>query len=831
MAKHHRKQPGRIQAGESAFLARWTPLQRDLLCVALLYVLTVVLFRGIVFNNAAFSSEGDTAASLSYTEAGTKLANAEHTDILWMPNFFSGMPTFGNVAYIPHNVSYLQTVVQYTLNLFYLNGHWTWLVVYYFLAGVFMFLLMRTLRFSQVAALLGAILFMFGPFNIGLASEGHGSKLMALTYVPLVFMLTHRVFEQRTLLNFGLLAAALGTLLLTNHMQIVYYAFIVIGLYLLYTVMLDIRSAPKAAALKTLLLLGALALGFCISSYIYLSVYEFSHFSMRGGGSPGVSGGLTWEYATNWSWHPQEILTLFIPSFFGFQSPYYWGTMPMTNSTVYIGIMPILLSVIAIAYHRTRVAIFFLVAGVVLFLFSFGKHFPLVYQLFFDYLPFFNKFRAPQMALHLFPFVVAFLAGTGLEYLLDREKVAVAERLSRTLLIVAGALLGILVILLLVKSSLFQTMSGSMLTREDELALYRQQYGARAAEIMAQLKQMRFDMLWKDLVKFIIIASLALGLVSLYLKKKVSVVLFVTAVIVLTSLDLYLVIQKGNFISPKPQAALDQKFVPDVTTTFLQQQPGLFRVFPIGDLFMDNSFAYHGLQSIGGYSPAKLKIYQTMIDSCLYRGADPEFPLNMNIVNMLNTVYIVAQGRLPEDRFTLVNADQTKKILTYKNPRALPRAFFVKDVRFAKNQSEVFETLNSATFDAGTTAVLENVSSLQIGAPDSASAQISEYTSRRIAVKAYTSSAALMVLGEVYYPAGWKAFVDGQETEIHKTNYVLRSVVVPAGAHELEFRFDPPVYQAGYMISNAAWVVVLLCIGVGLWQKPEIRAFVKKRSS
>lgn len=830
MAKQHRKQPIRNQSTEPAFLARMTSLQRDVLCVVLLYVLTLVVFRGIVFNNAAFSADNDTAAALSYSETGNKITNAEHVDVLWMPYFFSGMPTFGNVAFIPHNVSYLQTIVQYTLNLFYLNGHWTWFVVYYLLAGIFMFLLMRTLSFSRAAALLGAILFMFAPFNIGLASEGHGSKLMAITYVPLVFLLTHRAFEKRSVLNFGLLTAALGTLLLTNHMQIVYYAFIVIGLYLVYHIILDIRSAPKSAAVKTLFLVGALALAFCISSYIYLSVYEYSHFSIRGGGSAGSSGGLSWEYATNWSWHPQEILTLFIPSFFGFQTPYYWGTMPMTNSTVYLGIMPILLSVIAIAYHRTRTAMFFLVAGVVLLLFSFGKHFPLVYQLFFDYLPFFNKFRAPQMALHLLPFVVAFLAGTGLEYLLDREKTVVAEKLSRTLLIIAGSLLGVLLILALSKSSLFQTLSGSMLERENELAIYRRDYGAKATEIMAQLKQGRFDMLWKDTVKFVFIAALGLGLVSLYLKKKMTPVLFAVGVIALTSVDLYLVIQKGNFISPKPQAAVDRNFVPDATTTFLQQQPGLFRVFPLGDLFMDNSYAYHGVSSIGGYSPAKLKIYQTMLDSCLGHGTDPDFPINMNIVNMLNTEFLIAQGRLPEDRFTLVNVDQAKKILTYKNLRALPRAFFVNDAKFARNQTEVFETLNAASFDAGKTAVLENVSTLQISAPDSASAQITEYKSRHITVKAYTSSPALMVLSEVYYPAGWKAFINGQETEIYKTNSVLRSVVVPAGTHELVFSFDPPLYAAGYLISNIAWGVALLCIALGLWWTPGFRAFLKKRT-
>ena len=160
MTKHHRKQPPRVQSVEPAFLARLTSLQRDLLCVAVLYILTLVVFRGIIFNNAAFSTESDTAASLSYTHVGQRIEQSEGVDALWMPGFFSGLPTFGNVAYIPHNVSYLQTVVQRVLNLLYLNGQWTWMIVYYLLAGVFMFFLMRTLKFSRPAALLGALLLM-----------------------------------------------------------------------------------------------------------------------------------------------------------------------------------------------------------------------------------------------------------------------------------------------------------------------------------------------------------------------------------------------------------------------------------------------------------------------------------------------------------------------------------------------------------------------------------------------------------------------------------------------------------------------------------------------
>jgi hypothetical protein len=307
--------------------------------------------------------------------------------------------------------------------------------------------------------------------------------------------------------------------------------------------------------------------------------------------------------------------------------------------------------------------------------------------------------------------------------------------------------------------------------------------------------------------------------------------LFIAAVVVLAVLDVVLVINKGEFIDPKPKAALEQQFQPDATTGYLLQQPGLFRVFPLGgNLFSDNTYAYHGLQSIGGYSPAKLKIYQTMLDSCLYRGSDPNFPINMNIVNMLNTQFVVTQFRLPEDRFSVANVDQAKQVITYRNPAALPRAFFVNEVSVARSADEVFRTLNSGLFDAGRMAIVEKVLPATITAPDSSSAAVTAYSSRSVSIRAFTTTPALLVVSEVYYPAGWKAYVDGQETEIFKTNFVLRSVVVPGGSHEVTFTFDPEVYSLGYTISRIAWGVAILCILIGLWQVPAIRALVRREA-
>ncbi|MBM2840083.1 MAG: hypothetical protein HW412_611, partial [Bacteroidetes bacterium] len=404
----------------------------------------------------------------------------------------------------------------------------------------------------------------------------------------------------------------------------------------------------------------------------------------------------------------------------------------------------------------------------------------------------------------------------GLSFLLEVHDAAKIEKLKKVLLYSTGGLAALLIVVFLFKSSVYQTLSGSWFMRDDE------NYGEQTQQVVAALKPLRFDVLWKDYIKFVLIVGAAAVTIVAFLSKKIRAGTFCTALIAILIVDL--VIVDSKFINPKPSQRLEESFQPDATIAFLKQQPGLFRVFPLGNLFMDNTFAYHGITSVGGYSPAKLKIYQTMLDSCMYKGPDPSFPLNMNMVNMLNVKYLILEGQLPEGRFQLAHSDAAGRRFTYLNPSALPRAFFVNDVRVEQNQTEVFSILNSSQFNAGTMAVIEKPLPQEATKPDSASAEVTDFKSRSITVKAYTSSPALLVLSEVYYPAGWRAFIDGNETEIFKTNYILRSVAVPAGNHDITFTFDPPMYNIGWNLSHAGWGVAALCILIGLWKTPAIRA-------
>ncbi len=837
----HREPPAHKPNAAAQWFSRLSALQQDLLAIAFLYVVALVLFGGIVFNNAAFSSAGDTATATAYIKAGDHLKETEGVDPLWMPYIFSGMPTFGNVAYVPHNVSYVQVVTLAILKFLFLNATAAWMIVHYFLGGVFMFFLMRLWGFARFPALFAALTFMLSPYAIGLAQEGHGSKLQALSYLPMIFLLTHLLLDRRDLLSFGLFAAGIGTLLLTNHMQIVYYVLMSISLYLIYQVSTEITANKLLVLRKVALMAGGIVLGLCISSYIYLSVYEYSHYSIRGGGTAGVSGGLTWDYATNWSFHPFELMTYLIPSFFGFSSiypyvyqgqltqlPLYWGTMPFTTSTMYVGLMPIVLSAIALIYRRNRMTIFFGILTVLIFLVSFGKHFAILYDLLFTVLPFFNKFRAPSMILQLIAFTTAVLGGYGLSALLDAahdRTVMNQEKFKKALLLIIGVAWAVLLIGVLFRRGLFNFLSDFMFAREGE---------NYTAQVIARLKEIRFEVFWDDYVKFVLLATASLGGIWLFLSRKISRSVFSAGVLAVLLIDLF--IMDGKFINPTPYRDSTQNLQADETITFLKEQPGLYRTFPVGELGSPEAtvpYTYNLVPLILGYHPAKLKIYQTMIDSCLYRGADPAFPINMNIVNMLNTRYLLAQGQLPPDRFTLVHADQEKKIFIFRNPGELSRAFFVDSIVVAGRDHEVFSVLNSAQFNAASMAVLERPLPVPVSSAPGRTAEVVDFKAHKIVVHASTPVPSLMVLSEVYYPAGWDAYIDGAKTEIFKTNYILRSVIVPPGNHTIEFRFEPAMYALGWKVSNAAWILSGLCIVGGAWlsRRKKVRPLVQETAT
>jgi hypothetical protein len=518
----------------------------------------------------------------------------------------------------------------------------SWMVFYFLLGAIGVYIFIRYLGLTQIPSFLGALIFLMSPFILGLAQAGHGSKLMALSYIPYLFLGTKYLIDKKNLLSIGILGAIIGTLFLTNHVQMVYYGMMSVGLYFLWFLIQELKNNFRNGAAVSGLFTLAIIIGFSIAAFIYLSTYEYSHLSVRGGGDAGAGGGMNIEAATNWSFHPLEMLTYFIPSFFGMQSHFYWGWMPFTESTMYIGLLPIILSILGIIFRRNSTVLFFSVLSIIYLVISFGKHF-FIYDLLYNYLPFFNKFRAPQMVLLLFPFSIGIIASFGFDFLLkeaaQKTKTFNWKKIEKNILVALGICVFLLFIAFVIKSSVFP--AGSFIKDGDS-----QQF---SQEQIVQLKELRFEKLKEDFITFSLLAIGFIAILYFYFVKRLSPRLFIVVVIVLYIIDIIIV--SKSYLETKPNRGVEEQFLPTQTMMFLKQESAkeLFRVFPVGQLFQDNSWMYHGLQTIGGYSPAKLRIYQEMTDSSLYKGWEENFPINMNIVNMLNVKYFIAQGMLPPE--------------------------------------------------------------------------------------------------------------------------------------------------------------------------------------
>lgn len=809
------------------------PWQKDVLSVVFLYVVVLFLFSDYVIQNKVFSVGGDVSAGISVSRAAEDLMAAEGEYPLWLPYIFSGMPShasgmWANPAGIP--------VVQYQrylnpffyisaiVNVLFFHRDHSWEVAIFFFAGLFMFMLARHLGFNHWIALCAAVGFMFCNFFVASVAAGHGGKVKTIAFIPLVVWSVMRFYERRSVLHWSVMAFVMG-LFFTDpgHTQIVYYGFMALGIYFLFYAWENFRTDAWGIVKNGAGMGAAMATGLGFGALTYFSQYVYSSVTMRTmapafseTGEVAVGSGMTFDYITNWSFHPLESITFFVPTFFGLESPYYWGWMTFTSSAFYFGIIPLVAAVLGAVYRRNTVTKFLVVTAILAWLISFGRYFEPFFKLMLAVLPFFDKFRVPSMILSLFAFAVCLLACYGLDFLFnpaeeEKKKRAGLQKYMVYGLVGALALLVSFTVLRSAMVGLFDLMG------ENDAARYTTQQ-------IAQLKTMRGDALTGGVVKSSILLAVFFGTVYFFLRQKLSATAALAILVAVSVIDSLTLNRK--VLRPQARAAKSAEFQETEAIRFMRSDSSLFRIFPLTEHAQSGSaiWTYFGLENIGGYSPTKMRIYQDIIDFALYKGPDPQFPINMNIVNMLNVKYLIANGQLPAERgFRMAKVDAPSKMIVYENTRRLERAFFVKHVEVLPDKRVLFDRLNSSGFDPAETALLEEDPGQSIAAYDSARAVIVSHRANRIDVQVYVDKPSLLVLSEIHYPHGWKAMVDGKEVPILKTNYILRSVPVPAGEHRVEFVFSPRDFSMGVWTSSIAFFgvtgLMLISFGVTVYRR------------
>ena len=791
--------------------------------------------------------------------------NEEHPDdpALWTGSMFSGMPS--TQISVPYKGD--ATTPLYDL-LFWGERPPSYLIIS-LLGG---FLLFLAFGVNPWLSAVGAIAVTFCSYNMQIIQVGHNTKMVAIAFMPWVLAALVYAYRRKAFLGAVLFALALSFQIKANHPQITYYlAFIVFGYAIAElcgaivaqkrqkaaragrlsdslltsgtTVVPPFRETPVGRWLiaSVLVLVGGL-LGIATNANKLLPTYEYAEYTMRGGSElthdehNQTGDGLKLDYATAWSYGIGETPNLLIPNFNGGSSsgelsresetykylrsvganaenmrkgmPLYWGPQPFTAGPMYLGAVSLFLFVFGLCVIRGRYK--WWIAGVSLLavLLAWGSHFMWFSEMFFRYAPLYNKFRTVSMILVILQVTVPLMGILGVNAALFGKERLPDSKIKNGLLTALGVTGGISLLFVL-----FPSLAGDFASSSDTM------FGGNTALVEA-LRDDRRSLLRADAFRSLIFIVLAAVVFFASWKGKLKAMPAVTLLGVLLLVDLWGVdkryLNKEHFVTERN---FDGQFAPRPVDNAIHQDTALsYRVLDLTvNTFNDAIVSYHH-KTVGGYSPAKLQRYQDLIDFHIA----PEMSAMIDDVNSaMSTARTIGELESVLEYYPVLAMLNTKYIVIDENSypltydRSLGNAWFVERTRTATTADAEMAALGE--IDPAVEAVIFD--------PDAADGTVTEYTgadSGRVELTYYSPNrlrydvsapaSGLAVFSEIYYPAGWKAFVDGKETPILRADYTLRALLIDEGEHEVEFVFAPDSFVVGRDISLASSIAIIVLL-------------------
>ena len=794
---------------------------------------------------------GDTIHWMGMSEEARAWYEKTGENPMWSNSMFGGMPTVTHYMRGKTNLIYpIQEALTDMLPL---------PVPFFLLAMISFYILMMSWRVNRWIAIAGAVAFAFASYNLQIIAAGHNTKMFSIGYMPLVLAGMHWIYNRKYLIGAG--AALVGlALMISNAMyQIDYYLmFILVGFGIGYFVQAIKENTLKDFAISTaiMIVVGLVAVGPSLDQLMLTK--EYTTTTMRGGqseltldkGAKKSDGGLDKEYAFQWSQAIGETFTLLVPNLYGggsrtdvgtSSSTYeavsslageqsaeqfsknastYWGPQPFLSGPVYFGAILIFLMVLGLFLIDNRLKWVMLSLGVFGIMLSWGRHFSGLNYFLFDHLPMYNKFRTPSMAMVIPGLTFCLLGIWALhDYLSDKwGEGQLMSALKKSLIITGG-----LCIVFGLGSRFFMDFKGendgNLKNQLIQMTGNNEQAGTK---IYNALVEDRPGLAAKDGIRSLLFILLAAGLLWMFAKRKLDAQKVALGVGVLIAIDLLSIgmryLDKDNY---QASDAFEAMFNPRPVDLQLKQDPDpYYRVMDLTtDPYNDAMGAYHH-KLIGGYHPAKMESYQDLINHQLFGGK-----MNAEVLNMLNMKYLIFNG-------------QNNQPTVQPNINACGNGWFVAQVKIVENADEEMLALNAENlgdtaqvqnpFRAKQMAIVQkkhwkgNTNSYDLDS--SASIKLTKYGLNNLEFESKNNKDGFAVFADIYYPLGWKAFVDGKETEIVKTNYLLRGLNLPAGNHKIEFKFHPDTYFKWNTPSLISSILILLVLlgGIGLGIKEEL---------
>ena len=812
--------------------------------IAFFVVITFAYFSPVLQGKAP--QQGDVLQAKAMQKEIMDVKEATGKGPLWTNQMFGGMPAYQIWVQYPLNIT--------TYGIDVIKGVFpdpVGTVILYLLGA---YLLFCVLKINPWLAAAGAIAVAFTSYNFIIIAAGHSNKALAIGFFAPILASIILVLRGRYLVGASLLALFMALEIRSNHIQMTYYLFI--ALFILACI--ELYHAYKA---KQMAVFGK-AIGF-VAAGIVLAVmvnagtlwttYEYGKETIRGKSNLTTdksepANGLDKAYAYQWSQGVGESFTFLIPNLYGGASggqlnpdgkfikllqdgtvanvlapvygqdtekalnaiaqnagSNYWGEKPGTSGPYYFGAIICLLFVFGLFIVKHRWKWWILGSSVLLLFLSFGQNLPLISDLFFDYLPMYNKFRAVESILAIVGLLVPLLAILAIKEAQDGQydQKYLVKRLTWSAAITGGFTL----LVAIAPTAFFSFTNSTQAQLSTWLNQITQNNASLTAQILEAVKADRISLARADAWRTLLFIAIGFGLTWAFITKKMNMQLAFGLLALFILVDLWQVdrryLNNQNFVSKSDLANHYQ--ARDVDTFIAADKDPNFRVFDLslGDPFKSAETSYFH-KTVGGFHSARLKRFQELVDHQLTKS------INQDVLDMLNTKYIITQDQ------------QTGSYKMQRNATAAGNAWFVQSVQYAKNADEEMKAISS--FDAKKEAIVDEqykslIDTKRLGTGQEGFIKLTNYTPDHLTYEYSSAKDVVAVFSEIYYNKGWKMFIDGVEKPYFRADYILRAAQLEGGNHKLEFIFHPTSYYAGEKISLAGSILLLAGLGFGFYSE------------
>ncbi len=823
-----------------------------IISILLFYAFTCIYFapsyEGKKIQSSDITSYQSTASEISaYRKAEAQKDNPEQ--ILWTNSAFSGMPSYMISA--PkwlNKTPQLRRFIHRTSKL--ASSHAGILVG---LIGVFFLLVVFGV--NPWLSMIGSFAYNMASFHYILIAHGHNSKaivisLFSYVLIGLVLIFKHKKYFWGTLL----FTLALVWQITASHIQMTYYlVFISVGYYVTQVVVMIKDKAYTELAKTTGLLAIAVVLALSTNTGKMWTEYEYSKHTMRGGreitqqsnnNAEATKAGLSNSYILAYSYDLGEAFSGIMPQAKGLykQLPensslykalvksgnakiaksfnkegryYYWGHQTASAAPFYYGAVMFALFILALFVVKGPTKYWLASIALLTFILTIGKDtngnfsgiFYGIQSFFIKYFPMYDKFRDVKNIVTVQSLAMVILAFIGLSRIfkgdLPKDQLKKAFRN-------AAIVIGVFFLII----AAMPTILGSTESARDAYM-----FKGWPDYLLQAMRETREEAIRADAIRALLYGLAAFILVWFStvmpkLKKEYAMI-GLMAIIAIDMLPYDLkAINHDTFVTQKQNDSVVKKTKAD--ENILKDKDPHYRVFKFGDSFNDAfTSKYH--KSIGGYSAAKLSRYQDIIEYCytpfiqkVSRAKSSQAQVNAlsssYAMNMFNTKYFILS--------------ETAMV---RNPNNFGNAWFAYSITRSNGALDEITKLNKLKYK--TQVVVDdkyysNVDGKTFVADSTASIKLSSYHPNTMVYKTKTSKEQLAVFSEVFYaPNGWQAYIDGEKADHFRANYMLRAMVIPAGEHTVEFKFEPRSYYVGTKVSLASsYLLTLLLIGGLLWE-------------